>query len=65
MARLSIGFVSLGPSLGLDEARIDTGSSRNKAQLVVGKYLSPRLYVGYGIGIYEPIMSMNPFNPMH
>lgn len=47
--------MSLAPSLGLDEARIDTGTSQNKAQLVVGKYLSPRLYVGYGVGIYEPI----------
>ena len=35
--------------------RIETGSSQNKAQLVVGKYLSPRLFVGYGVGIYEPI----------
>jgi autotransporter translocation and assembly factor TamB len=50
--------MSLAPSLGLDEARIDTGSSQNKAQLVVGKYLSPRLYVGYGVGIYEPISTL-------
>ena len=47
--------MSLAPSLGLDEARIETGSSQNKAQLVVGRYLSPRLFVGYGVGIYEPI----------
>jgi len=47
--------MSLAPSVGLDEARIDTGSSQNKAQLVVGKYLSPKLYVGYGVGLYEPI----------
>ncbi len=50
--------MSLAPSLGLDEARIETGSSQNKAQLVVGKYLSPSLYVGYGIGIYEPISTL-------
>ncbi|NNK48031.1 MAG: hypothetical protein HKP01_04090 [Gemmatimonadetes bacterium] len=50
--------MSLAPSLGLDEARIDTGSSRNKAQLVIGKYLSPRLFVGYGVGIYEPISTV-------
>jgi autotransporter translocation and assembly factor TamB len=50
--------MSLAPSLGLDEARIDTGSSQNKAQLVVGKYLSPRLYVGYGVGIHEPISTL-------
>ena len=50
--------MSLAPSLGLDEARIDTGSSQNKAQLVVGKYLSPKLYIGYGVGIYEPISTL-------
>jgi autotransporter translocation and assembly factor TamB len=50
--------MSLAPSVGLDEARIETGSSQNKAQLVVGKYLSPQLYVGYGIGIYEPISTL-------
>jgi translocation and assembly module TamB len=50
--------MTLAPSLGLDEARIDTGSSENKAQFVVGKYLSPRLFVGYGVGIYEPISTL-------
>ena len=50
--------MSLAPSLGLDEARIETGSSQNKAQLVVGKYVSPRLYVGYGVGIYAPISTL-------
>jgi translocation and assembly module TamB len=47
--------MSLAPSVGLDEARIETGSSQNKAQFVMGKYLSPKLYVGYGVGLYEPI----------
>jgi translocation and assembly module TamB len=50
--------MSLAPSLGLDEARIDTGSSQNKAQFVVGKYLSPKLFIGYGVGIYEPISTL-------
>jgi len=50
--------MSLAPSLGLDEARIDPGASQNKAQFVVGKYLSPRLYVGYGVGIHEPISTL-------
>ena len=50
--------MTLAPSLGLDEARIDTGSSENKAQFVVGKYLSPRLFLGYGVGIYEPISTL-------
>ena len=50
--------MSLAPSVGLDEARVETGTQQNKAQLVVGKYLSPKLYVGYGIGLYEPISTL-------
>jgi translocation and assembly module TamB len=50
--------MSLAPSLGLDEARIDMGSSQNKAQFVVGRYVSPRLFLGYGVGIYEPISTL-------
>jgi len=47
--------MSLAPSVGLDEARIETGSTQDRAQFVLGKYLTPRLYVGYGVGIYQPI----------
>ncbi len=50
--------MTLAPSIGLDEARVDAGSSQNKAQFVIGKYLSPRLFVGYGVGIYEPISTL-------
>ncbi|MGW8283193.1 MAG: translocation/assembly module TamB domain-containing protein, partial [Gemmatimonadota bacterium] len=50
--------MSLAPTVGLDEARVETGTQANKAQFVVGKYLTPRLYVGYGIGIYEPISTL-------
>lgn len=50
--------MSLAPTVGLDEARVETGTQENKAQFVVGKYLSPKLYVGYGIGIYEPISTL-------
>lgn len=50
--------MTLAPSVGLDEARVDAGSSQNKAQFVVGKYISPRLFLGYGVGIYEPISTL-------
>ncbi len=41
--------------LGLDEARLETaeGQGLQEAQLVVGTYLSPRLYVGYGLGLFH------------
>lgn len=40
---------------GLEEARVETTGGLEEASLVVGKYLSPRLYVTYGIGLFEPI----------
>ncbi len=50
--------MSMASQVGLDEARIETGSKRADAAFVAGKYLSPRLYVAYGIGLYEPINTL-------
>ncbi|HET6656101.1 MAG TPA: translocation/assembly module TamB domain-containing protein [Gammaproteobacteria bacterium] len=53
---------NLGENLGLDTFSIETGSGEAgaasnvyEAALVIGKYLSPRLYVSYGIGLFEPV----------
>lgn len=43
----------LGGTLGFDQATIETGESLEDAALVFGKYLSPRLYVAYGVGLFE------------
>jgi translocation and assembly module TamB len=44
----------LGSLFGLEEARIDTGEGGfEQASLVLGKFLSPRLYVAYGVGLFE------------
>jgi translocation and assembly module TamB len=47
----------LGKYVGLDDIGLtqddDTGS-----QLVIGKYLSPRLYVSYGISLVEEINTL-------
>jgi translocation and assembly module TamB len=41
---------------GLEEARIEAkDNDLDQASLVVGKYLSPRLYVAYGIGLFEAV----------
>ncbi len=40
---------------GLEEARVETTGGLKEASLVVGKYLSPRLYVTYGLGLFEPV----------
>ena len=39
--------------MGLDEARIE-GATRETAELVAGKYLSPSVFVAYGRGLFKP-----------
>ncbi|HKH21246.1 MAG TPA: translocation/assembly module TamB domain-containing protein, partial [Gammaproteobacteria bacterium] len=49
---------NLGSKLGLDEVGIESDSDQGEgeqASLVIGKYLSPRLYVSYGIGLLNSI----------
>jgi translocation and assembly module TamB len=53
---------NIGERIGVDQFGIETGtgeagaeSDPMQAALVVGKYLSPRLYVSYGIGLFDPI----------
>jgi translocation and assembly module TamB len=43
----------LAARFGLEEARIETDGGLDEASLVLGKYLSPRLYVAYGVGLFE------------
>jgi translocation and assembly module TamB len=45
----------LGQRLGLDEVRISDAGDQSEAQLWLGTWLSPRLFVSYGVGIYEQI----------
>ena len=46
-----------GERFGLDDLTVESGpgTTSEQASLLVGKYLSPRLYVSYGLGIFEPI----------
>ena len=43
----------VGARLGV-EAGVSDNSELGGAALTVGKYLSPRLYVGYGVGLFTP-----------
>jgi autotransporter translocation and assembly factor TamB len=47
--------MSMASKIGLDEARIETGARQQETAFYAGKYLSPKLYVAYGVGLYEPI----------
>ena len=50
---------SLGKHVGIDTVSVENASAydtnSNQASLFLGKYLSPRVYVSYGIGLYQPI----------
>jgi len=55
----------LGGELGVDSAGIETGSGEagaasdvNQAAFVIGKYLSPDLFVSYGIGLFDSISTV-------
>ncbi len=45
----------IGSAFGLEEVEIEKGETAEEATLFMGKYLSPRLYVSYGVGLFEPI----------
>ena len=48
----------LGEALGLSEARLSLGESLNEASLALGAWLSPRLYVSWTIGLFDPVAAM-------
>lgn len=50
----------VGETLGLDEVSVGTteGGDINQASLLVGKYLTPELFVSYGIGLFEQVATL-------
>ncbi len=47
----------ISSAFGLDTLAI-SGNGSDDTALQVGKYLSPKLYLGYGIGIFEPVSTV-------
>jgi translocation and assembly module TamB len=45
----------LATRFGLESATFESSGGLDQTALVLGKYLSPRLYVSYGLGLFEPI----------
>lgn len=45
---------NIGKRLGVDEVGIKDDEAIGGAALTVGQYLSPRLYLSYGIGLFDP-----------
>ena len=50
---------TLGDRFGLDEMHIEGSDTGDQASLVIGRYLSPRLYVSYGVGLIETVNTLN------
>jgi len=48
----------IGDEFGLDQMRIESNEKGDQASLVMGRYLSPKLYISYGVGLVE---SFNTF----
>lgn len=51
------GFLAkkIGAAFGLEDVEIEKGETLEEAVLVIGNYLSPKLYVSYGIGLFQTI----------
>jgi autotransporter translocation and assembly factor TamB len=49
---------SLGDKFGLDDVYFESDDTGDQASLVVGRYLSPKMYVSYGVGLVESINSL-------
>lgn len=47
----------IASTFGLDSVSF-TGETPETAAVQIGKYLSPRLYIGYGIGVLEPVSTV-------
>lgn len=45
----------IGARFGFEEVAIQIGSKPGEASLVVGRYLSPKLFVSYSVGLFEQI----------
>lgn len=50
---------AIGSRFGMDEMRVESSDSGDQASLMMGRYLSPRLYVGYGVGLVKPVNTFN------
>jgi len=44
----------IGASIGLHEVRVRSGETPEQASLLLGRYLSPKLYVQYATGLFVP-----------
>jgi translocation and assembly module TamB len=49
---------AVGEDLGLENVRLETTGDLQDASLVLGRFLSPRLYISYGVGLFDPVSTL-------
>src|SRR5699024_3416322 len=59
--RANKGLGGVGETLGLDEIGIgsEAGHGAEDAAFMVGKYLTPKLYISYGIGLFNSVATLS------
>jgi translocation and assembly module TamB len=55
---LALLAAQLGPRVGLPDVSLETDPIANETSLVLGRYLTPRLYVSYGVSITETLNTL-------
>lgn len=43
----------VGGGIGIDDVSVREGATQEETELILGTYLHPRLYVSYGVGLFE------------
>jgi autotransporter translocation and assembly factor TamB len=49
---------TLGQQVGINQAKLSTASDVRGTSLAFGRFLTPSLYVSYGIGVFDPISTL-------
>jgi translocation and assembly module TamB len=48
-------FAGISETLNLDTFEFESGSEGEGASLLIGKYLTPSLYISYGVGLFKAV----------
>ncbi len=49
---------ALAEEIGIQDFTIDTEGDGDDTQVVVGGYINPNLYLGYGVGVFTPVNTL-------
>lgn len=49
---------AVAEGLGIEDFAIDTEGEGDETQVVLGGYINPNLYLGYGVGVFTPVNTL-------